>query len=113
MDFTITFIRLFFQALYLVSPLLIFLCLIVISLGMLVGIFEKWGKFDTIYWTFITVTTVGYGDFRPSKKRSKVLAVILAFIGLMFTGLIVSLTVHTATISFQQHVQTFNYQKKA
>lgn len=104
MEFTLTFLQLFFNALYLSAPLLFFICMIIISIGMIVGTIEKWSKFDTLYWTFITVTTVGYGDFRPIKKRSKICAVLLAFIGLMFTGIIVALTVHTATAAFAQHV---------
>ncbi len=109
MDFTLTFIELFFRAIYLTAPLLLFLLLVVVSIGMLVGAIEKWDKFDALYWTFITVTTVGYGDFRPLKKSSKILAVMLAFIGLMFTGIIVALTVHTATLSFEQHIISDKY----
>ena len=104
MEFTLTFIQLFFRALNLSSPLLLFLCFIVISIGLTVGTIEKWSKFDALYWTFITATTVGYGDFRPLKKRSKILAILLALIGLMFTGIIVALTVHTATLSFEKHI---------
>jgi len=104
MEFTLTFIQLFFRALYLASPLLIVLCFILISIGLSVGAIEKWTRFDALYWTFVTATTVGYGDFRPLKKRSKALAILLAFIGLMFTGIIVALTVHTATVSFEKHI---------
>ena len=53
-------------------PLLVLLCSILISLGLLVGRIEGWNKFDSIYWAFITGMTVGYGDIKPTKKKSKI-----------------------------------------
>jgi voltage-gated potassium channel len=69
-----------------------------------VGRIEGWNKFDSIYWSFITAMTVGYGDLRPSKKRSKILSIIIAFVGFMLFGIIVAITVNTATKAFHQHV---------
>lgn len=87
MEFTFTFIDYFFRAIYLVAPLLILLSFIIVSLGLLAGRIEGWSKFDSIYWSFITAMTVGYGDIKPSKKRSKFLSIIIAFVGFMLFGL--------------------------
>jgi hypothetical protein len=38
---------------------------------------------DIFYWSFVTATTVGYGDLRPVKNASKISAVLIAFLGLM------------------------------
>ena len=85
MDFTlITFIKCFLLFLPLVAPIILFLVALVIILGQWVSYIEKWKKFDGLYWSFITATTVGYGDIRPLKKLSRVLAVIIAIIGLIF-----------------------------
>ncbi|WP_179583013.1 potassium channel family protein [Tunturiibacter gelidoferens] len=39
--------------------------------------------FQNFYWAFVTATTVGYGDFRPTKRRSKLIAILTAVLGLL------------------------------
>ena len=104
MQFTFEFTRLFLTAVFLVMPLLLFLSLWVIILGQVVGYIEGWNKFDSLYWSFITALTIGYGDIRPLKKKSKALSVIIGLTGIMLTGIVVAITVHTATIAFGMHV---------
>lgn len=104
MHFTISFLELFFLALVIVSPLLFFLSVIVITLGLIVTKIEKWNIFDGLYWALITATTVGYGDMRPSTKIAKAISTIIALIGIMFTGLIVAITVYAATASISKHI---------
>nr|ACZ28613.1 ion transport K+ channel [uncultured organism] len=104
MDFTITFVKLFFWTVYLIAPLLFFLGLVIIVLGQIVCRVEKWEKFDGLYWSFITATTVGYGDIRPMKKASKTLSVLIALVGMMFTGIIIAITLNTAMVAFEKHV---------
>ncbi|MCD4740993.1 MAG: potassium channel family protein [Desulfobacteraceae bacterium] len=101
MEFTFEFIRLFLLAADMIMPLLISLSLSVVILGQVVGYIEGWNKFDSLYWSFITALTVGYGDIRPLKRRSKALSVMVGLTGIMFTGLIVAITVHTATIALK------------
>ncbi len=104
MDFTFEFVQLFLTAIFLVMPLLLFLSLWVIILGQVVGYIEGWNKFDSLYWAFITALTVGYGDIRPLKKRSKAISVIVGLTGIMLTGIVVAITVHAATMAFGRHV---------
>ena len=103
MEFTIAFVKLFFWAIYLVAPLFVFLSFFIILLGQIVCRIEKWGKFDGLYWSFITATTVGYGDIRPLKKVSKALSVTIALVGIMLTGLIIAVTINTASIALEKH----------
>jgi len=102
-EFTITFVKLFYWAIYLVAPLLVFLGFLIIVLGQIVCRIEKWEKFDGLYWSFITATTVGYGDIRPLKKVSKALSVLIALVGVMFTGIIIAVTLKTASVSLEKH----------
>jgi voltage-gated potassium channel len=103
MEFTIAFVKLFFWSIYLVAPLLVFLSFFIILLGQIVCSIEKWGKFDGLYWSFITATTVGYGDIRPLKKVSKALSVAIALVGIMLTGIIIAVTINTASIALEKH----------
>jgi len=50
----------------------------------------------------MNATTVGYGDFRPTDKRAKYLAVMLAVIVLVFTGMIVAVALHAANQAYGQ-----------
>ncbi len=103
MEFTLTFLKLFIFGLYLATPLLGSLLLIIIALGQFVGRKESWTRFDALYWTFVTATTLGYGDFSPSQKSTKALTVIMTLTGLIFTGIIVALALNSATVAFKSH----------
>ena len=100
MEFTFKFVQLFVYGLELAAPLLLSLAVLIALLGQVVGARESWNRFDSLYWSFITATTVGYGDIRPLRKLSKILAVLIAFVGLIFTGIIVALAINAASIAF-------------
>ena len=85
-------------------PLLLGLALIIAGLAVVVGRREGWSLGDSLYFGFITATTVGYGDLRPTRGRGKFLAIVITFVGLVMTGIIVALAVQAASITFQ-HLQ--------
>ena len=72
-------------------------------LGQLVGKREGWSRFDSFYWSFITATTVGYGDVRPTKTVPRIFAMVIALVGLMLTGILVAVAVHSATVALAAH----------
>ncbi len=45
---------------------------------------------DTIWWAFITITTVGYGDLYPVTNIGRFLAVILIFTGIFSFGAVIT-----------------------
>ncbi|MBK1886247.1 MULTISPECIES: potassium channel family protein [Marinobacter] len=104
MDFSITFFKLFLWGTYFSLPILLSICVSIIALGLFVGRLESWGRFDALYWAFITAFTVGYGDMRPLRKPSKVLSIAIAWCGIMLTGLFVALAVKAASIAFEIHI---------
>jgi ion channel len=53
--------------------------------------------------TFITAFPVGYGDIRPLTRISRVLAIVIAWTGVMFTGVIVAVTVAVTTDTVKKH----------
>lgn len=106
MGYTLTFLMLFKEIIILSSPLLFSLSIVVAIMGQIVAYLEKWQKFDALYWTFITATTVGYGDIRPLRKISRAVSVLIAFVGIMFTGIIVAITLEAARLAFDSHVDS-------
>lgn len=102
MEFTFTFLHIFFLDLIYASPIIVFLALMISLIGYRIGRIEGWTPTDALYHAFINATTVGYGDFRPSKGRTKLLAVALAITGLIFTGMIVAIALHAANYSYNQ-----------
>ena len=84
-------------------PLLLSLALAITLLGQTVAKEEGWSRFDSLYWSFITATTVGYGDIRPVKRKSKVVAIIIAFLGLTLTGIVIAVAVQAATSALSTH----------
>jgi len=102
MEFTLEFFDILFNDLIHAAPLLVFLLGLIIAIGYIIGRIEGWSLSDSIYHAFINATTVGYGDFRPTDKRAKFLAVMLAMIGLVFTGMVVAVALHAANHAYGQ-----------
>ncbi len=44
--------------------------------------------FDSLWWTVVTITTVGYGDKVPQYPLGKILATVLMFLGVIITSLL-------------------------
>lgn len=104
MDFSISFVQILLWGMYLIAPILLLLCTIIVALGLIVGHLESWKKFDALYWAFITALTVGYGDIKPLRKISRMLSVVIAWLGIMLGGVIVAITVEATSSAFELHI---------
>ena len=100
MQFLFVFLKYYGIGLYFLSPILLAMVLAILVLGFVIGRKEKWSRSDTIYYAFITATTVGYGDFHPVHARSKYLAVMIALLGLLMTGLLVAIGLEAVMQAF-------------
>ena len=100
---TVTFLKQFGLGLWLTLPLLLSLAVGITLLGQAVGRAEGWSRFDSFYWSFITATTIGYGDIRPLKRKSRIIAVILGFLGLTLSGIVIAVAVQAATLALGAH----------
>ena len=103
MDFSIYFVQIFFSVLYLALPLLLSMALLVAILGVIAAYLEGWSVFVGIYWAFITATTVGYGDVRAKRKTARSISILIAFIGIVFTGITVAIAVESASRAYADH----------
>jgi len=100
---TVTFIKQFCFGIWLTLPLTVCLAVGITLLGQAVGRQEGWSRFDSFYWSFVTATTVGYGDIKPAKPKSRVLSIIIAFLGLTLSGIIIAVAVQAATAALNTH----------
>jgi hypothetical protein len=66
--------------------------LIVIN-GWAISYVEKLPFGDAMYFAFITGLTIGYGDIVVKTPVGRILAVLIGFIGVLFSGLIIAVAV--------------------
>jgi hypothetical protein len=89
--------HIFLKALYhlirVVWPILSGIIVVMVACGLLVGQIEGWRLADTLYFTFITGLTIGYGDLTPQHFSSRILAIAIGFCGIILTGLVAAVSV--------------------
>jgi len=69
------------------------LALLILAWSLAFMALERRSFIDAIYYTFITVTTVGYGDIHPESAAGKIMAILVILTGTgMFGGLVASVT---------------------
>lgn len=112
MRFLLVFLKYYSIGLYFLSPILLAMVLAILVLGFIIGRKENWSRSDTVYYAFITATTVGYGDFHPVHARSKYLAVMIALLGLLMTGLLVAIGLEAVSQSFQRTYEVVEIREK-
>ena len=45
---------------------------------------NEWHIFGAMYWSVVTMTTVGYGDMYPNTQLGKIFAIIIIIVGIQF-----------------------------
>ncbi len=83
--------------LQLTAPIWLLFVLLIVVLGQIAGRLENWPPLSALYGSFVTATTVGYGDIRPASRGARVLVVPIALRGLVLFGVIVAIAVQATT----------------
>ncbi len=63
------------------------------------------GWVGSFYYSFITATTVGYGDFCPVKRLTRFLAIVIGFVGLIMTGIVVAIGLESVKLAMRHLVE--------
>ena len=76
---------------------------------------EGWSGTNSLYFITVSITTVGYGDFHPSSKDSKIFTAFYAIFGISFVMSNASLLAQYTLLRFQtqliEYFPTTNYSK--
>lgn len=102
MKFLLDFIEIYSKGLFFLWPIVLVLLVIISGLGLQIGRLERWSTPNALYFAFITATSVGYGDFHPTKHQSKWLAICIALTGVLLTGLIVAVGLEAVAHAFRE-----------
>ncbi|HEL2738404.1 TPA: ion transporter [Streptococcus suis] len=62
----------------------------VLTSSVLLSIIEGKSFFDAVWWSIVTMTTVGYGDIVPQDTISKIIAILLMLVGICTFGMVTS-----------------------
>ena len=81
------------EELRIVWPILSGLVGVQLALGVLVSFLERWPVGDAVYFTFVTGLTIGYGDLVPRRFLSRLIAIVIGFIGVLLTALLAAVAV--------------------
>ena len=85
------------QGLHVVWPILSGLFSLIVALGLAVGFIEGWSLQESVYFSFITGLTIGYGDFAPKTLSGRVLSVGIGMCGILVTALVAAVAVKALT----------------
>ncbi|WP_244426165.1 potassium channel family protein [Rhizobium mesoamericanum] len=89
--------RLFFAALFqqirILWPVISGILVIMVGFGAVIGRMEDWRLSETVYFTFVTGLTIGYGDLTPKHALARILALVIGFSGIVLTGLVAAVSV--------------------
>ncbi|HFI0449969.1 TPA: potassium channel family protein, partial [Streptococcus suis] len=62
----------------------------VLTASVLLSVIEGQSFFDAVWWSIVTMTTVGYGDIVPQDTISKIIAILLMLVGICTFGMVTS-----------------------
>jgi hypothetical protein len=82
-----------FNGLRVVWPILSGLVALIVVLGLIVGLIERWSVQESIYFAFVSGLTIGYGDLAPASLASRALAIAIGLCGVLVTALLAAIAV--------------------
>src|SRR5262249_16152989 len=92
-----SFLQGLFTGLRVVWPVLSALLVLIVGFGILVGLREGWSVQESIYFSFVTALTIGYGDLAPKTLLTRVLAIVIGMCGVVLTAVVAAVAVKALT----------------
>ena len=98
----INFVRHFFRAIRHVKAVILMLVALMVAGAAAVTLVEKMPFSDTLYFAFVTGLTIGYGDIVLKTPFGRLMAILIGFVGILFTGLMVAVLVYAVRESIEE-----------
>ena len=89
LDFVISHMALLFE----LWVVIVFLFLLIFIAGILISRFDKMSLEDAIYCAFSTAFKAGFGNLSPKSRGGKIIAIGIAFLGIVLVGVFVAIAV--------------------
>ncbi len=86
-----------FEGLRVVWPILSALLALIVTLGVAAGLVEGWSVQESVYFSFISGLTIGYGDFAPNTLLGRAIAIVIGGCGILVTALVAAVAVKALT----------------
>ena len=97
-----SFARHFIRAIWHVRAVILMLLALIVAGAAAVTLVEKMPFGDTLYFAFVTGLTIGYGDIVVKTPFGRLVALLIGFIGILFTGLMVAVLVFAVRESIEE-----------
>jgi hypothetical protein len=85
------------KGLRVVWPILSGLLLLIVALGVVAGLREGWSLHESVYFSFVSGLTIGYGDLAPRTLLGRALAIAIGVCGVLLTALVAAVVVKALT----------------
>ena len=89
----IDFILSHLSLLYELGLVIVALFLLIFIGGILISLFDKMPLEDAIYCAFSTAFKAGFGNLTPNSRGGKIIAILIAFLGIVLMGVFVAIAV--------------------
>ncbi len=89
-----------FNGLRVVWPILSALLAIIVVLGLAAGLIEGWSVGESIYFSFVSGLTIGYGDLAPKTPVARMLAILIGVTGVLLTALVAAIAVRALSSTY-------------
>jgi voltage-gated potassium channel len=97
-----TFVRHFISYFWLLRHIMLTLLALVVLDAIVIALVEGISIGDSVYFSFITAFTIGYGDIAPLTIIGRVLSVVIGLIGIIFTGLVVAISARALATTLKE-----------
>jgi hypothetical protein len=94
--------RYFFYVIWHIKAVILMLVALIAAGAAALSFVEKMPFGDTLYFAFVTGLTIGYGDIVVKTPLGRLVALLIGFNGILFTGLMVAVLVLAVRESYEE-----------